>query len=210
MSAAGNLLPCSHQTRLARLPPSTRGVFRQVGRSAVKHWQIYFAMLARRCANYAGNRVVCTTSQFLSPVPLQVQKSSSRPYLKRQRQQHTCFKTQKCTCSSSVLTAAPQVEQVKQVPQSPWVDTKWTQYKWTVYRGVAYDLTSFIDRHPAGNWLINLAIRRDCTALFESYHLRPRVASEQLKRLPVLQDFPVDAIPSSPYPNDSDLYNTIR
>lgn len=94
--------------------------------------------------------------------------------------------------------------------QSPWDSTKWQQYKWTVYRGVAYDLTSFIERHPAGSWLINLAIGRDCTALFESYHLRPLVASQQLKRLPVLHDFPIEAIPSSPYPNDSDLYNSIR
>lgn len=67
--------------------------------------------------------------------------------------------------------------------------------QWTVYRGVAYDLTSFIDRHPAGSWLINLAIGRDCTALFESYHLRPEVAVAHLKRLPVLEDFPVDAVP---------------
>jgi fatty acid desaturase (delta-4 desaturase) len=64
-----------------------------------------------------------------------------------------------------------------------------------VYRGVAYDLTSFIERHPAGNWLINLAIGRDCTALFESYHLRPEVAVGHLRRLPVLADFPVDAVP---------------
>lgn len=92
----------------------------------------------------------------------------------------------------------------------PWEDAKWTKYKWTVYRGVAYDLTSFIDRHPAGNWLIQLAIGRDCTALFESYHLRPEVAVGHLKRLPVLADFPVDAVPRAPYPNDSDLYNTIR
>lgn len=67
--------------------------------------------------------------------------------------------------------------------------------QWTVYRGVAYDLTSFIDRHPAGNWLIQLAIGRDCTALFESYHLRPEVAVGYLKRLPVLADFPVNAVP---------------
>jgi hypothetical protein len=72
--------------------------------------------------------------------------------------------------------------------------------QWTVYRGVAYDLTSFIDRHPAGNWLINLAIGRDCTGLFESYHLRPEVAVGHLKRLPVLQDFPVDAVPRLVYP----------
>lgn len=70
--------------------------------------------------------------------------------------------------------------------------------QWTVYRGVAYDLTSFIDRHPAGNWLINLAIGRDCTALFESYHLRPEVAVSHLRRLPVLEDFPVDAVPRYP------------
>eukprot|EP00878_Enallax_costatus_P021083 GHUV01022305.1.p1 GENE.GHUV01022305.1~~GHUV01022305.1.p1 ORF type:complete len:517 (+),score=135.46 GHUV01022305.1:3007-4557(+) len=92
----------------------------------------------------------------------------------------------------------------------PWEDSKWTQYKWTVYRGTAYDLTSFINRHPAGSSLINLAIGRDCTALFESYHLRPEVAVAHLKRLPVLEGFPVDAVPRSPYPNDSDLYNTIR
>jgi len=67
--------------------------------------------------------------------------------------------------------------------------------QWTVYRGVAYDLTSFIDRHPAGNWLINLGVGRDCTALFESYHLRPEVAVAHLKRLPVLEGFPVDAVP---------------
>ena len=118
----------------------------------------------------------------------------------------------KALCSS-VLTAPVKPEQPKQAAvaaQSPWQDSKWSQYKWTVYRGVAYDLTMFVDRHPAGNWLINLAIGRDCTALFESYHLRPRVASEQLKRLPILQDFPVAAVPRSPYPNDSDLYNSIR
>ena len=92
----------------------------------------------------------------------------------------------------------------------PWEDQKWTQFKWTIYRGVAYDLTSFIDRHPAGNWLIQLAIGRDCTALFESYHLRPEVAVAYLKRLPVLEGFPVQAVPQAPYPNDSELYNTIR
>jgi hypothetical protein len=155
-------------------------------------------------------------------------------------------------------------------------DPKWLQYKWTVYRGVAYDLTSFIDRHPAGSWLINLAIGRDCTALFESYHLRPegggggggaggggggggggrggggaggggkrtktcslllpsrphplppsntrpppnpltpyphpkpKVAVARLRRLPVLGGFPVAAVPPSPRPNDSPVYNAIR
>ena len=55
-----------------------------------------------------------------------------------------------------------------------------------------------------------MAVGRDCTALFESYHLRPEVAVSMLKRLPTLPDVPVDAVPRSPYPNDSDFYNTVR
>ncbi|KAL3159607.1 hypothetical protein ABBQ38_010018 [Trebouxia sp. C0009 RCD-2024] len=139
----------------------------------------------------------------------QVQRSAVTPFLAVSRQPHAQRRPHASACRA-VLTAERHAERSEAALLSPWSNPKWLQYKWTVYRGVAYDLTSFIDRHPAGNWLINLAIGRDCTALFESYHLRPRVASEQLKRLPVLQDFPVDAIPSSPYPNDSDLYNTIR
>ena len=92
----------------------------------------------------------------------------------------------------------------------PYEDEKWRDLSWTVYRGKAYDLTKFMKRHPGGQWLLNLAVKRDCTALFESYHLRPEVAVGRLKRLPVLEDFPVDAVPRSPYPNDSDFYNTVR
>ncbi|KAF8070962.1 acyl-lipid (7-3)-desaturase [Scenedesmus sp. PABB004] len=111
-----------------------------------------------------------------------------------------------------VQLAAADDEPAAPIPAGgdPWEDAKWTQYKWTVYRGVAYDLTSFVERHPAGSWLINLAIGRDCTALFESYHLRPEVAVGHLKRLPVLEGFPVDAVPRSPYPNDSEFYNAVR
>ncbi len=32
----------------------------------------------------------------------------------------------------------------------------------------------------------------------------------RLRRLPVLQGFPVDAVPRSPYPDDSELYCAIR
>lgn len=79
-----------------------------------------------------------------------------------------------------------------------------------MYRGVAYDLTPYLDRHPGGRWLLNLAVGRDATALFESYHLRPEVAVAHLKRLPVLEGFPVEAVPQAPRPNDSELYNAIR
>jgi acyl-lipid (7-3)-desaturase (Delta-4 desaturase) len=105
--------------------------------------------------------------------------------------------------------AAPQPVELSEL-EDPWEDSKWTQYKWTVYRGVAYDLTSFMDRHPAGSWLLNLSLGRDCTALFESYHLRPDVAVARLARLPKLEGFPVDAVPVAPRPNDSALYVTIR
>lgn len=94
--------------------------------------------------------------------------------------------------------------------EDPWTDPKWVDKQWTVYRGVAYDLTDFLDKHPGGNWLINLSLKRDATGLFESYHLRPDVASAPFKRLPVLEGFPVEAVPRAPYPNDSQLYNTIR
>mmetsp|Transcript_20975 Transcript_20975/g.35178 ORF Transcript_20975/g.35178 Transcript_20975/m.35178 type:complete len:561 (-) Transcript_20975:446-2128(-) len=94
--------------------------------------------------------------------------------------------------------------------EDPWTDPKWVDTQWTVFRGVAYDLTDFLEKHPGGNWLINLAIKRDSTGLFESYHLRPEVAAAPLRRLPVLEGFPVSAVPRAPYPNDSKLYNTIR
>ena len=57
---------------------------------------------------------------------------------------------------------------------------------------------------------MNLAIGRDSTALLESYHLRPEVAVARFRMLPVLKDFPVEAVPKSPRPNDSPLYNSIR
>ena len=51
---------------------------------------------------------------------------------------------------------------------------------------------------------------RDSTALVESYHLRPETVDARFKRLPVIPDFPVAAVPRSPRPNDSELYNAIR
>ena len=42
-------------------------------------------------------------------------------------------------------------------------------------RGVRFR-DPFFEKHPGGNWLLNLAIGRDSTALLESYHLRPEVA----------------------------------
>ncbi|KAK3246002.1 hypothetical protein CYMTET_44453 [Cymbomonas tetramitiformis] len=94
--------------------------------------------------------------------------------------------------------------------EDPWQDEKWTSRQWTVFRGKAYDLEPYMKKHPGGSWLINLALQRDCTALFESYHLRPDIANAVISRLPEISDFPIAAVPRAPYPNDSELYNTIR
>ena len=94
--------------------------------------------------------------------------------------------------------------------EDPWNDEKWQKVKWTVFRDVAYDLGPFFEKHPGGNWLLNLAVGRDCTALMESYHLRPEVATARFRMLPKLEGFPVDAVAKSPRPNDSPLYNNIR
>ena len=106
--------------------------------------------------------------------------------------------------------SAPRPDVAMPNMQDPWNDPKWKDTKWTVYRDVAYDLQPFYDKHPGGEWLLNLAIGRDCTALIESYHLRPEVSTARFNTLPVLEDFPVTAVPRAPRPNDSPLYNSIR
>ena len=105
---------------------------------------------------------------------------------------------------------APRPDVAMPGKEDPWTDPKWKDKRWTIYRDVAYDLDPFFEKHPGGNWLLNLAIGRDSTALLESYHLRPEVAVARFRMLPVLKDFPVEAVPKSPRPNDSPLYNSIR
>jgi acyl-lipid (7-3)-desaturase (Delta-4 desaturase) len=134
---------------------------------------------------------------------------SSKPRQTRNRSTAACTATSSVPHASAPAARQPTPELLP-VLDDPWEDAKWTRYKWTVYRGIAYDLTSFMERHPAGSWLLNLALGRDCTALFESYHLRPDVAIARLKQLPTLDGFPVQAVPQSPRPNDSELYVAIR
>jgi fatty acid desaturase (delta-4 desaturase) len=105
--------------------------------------------------------------------------------------------------ASKLAPAAAQEQQLRDVHTDP----RWAGIKWTIYRGVAYDITAFIPRHPGGEWLVNLAVGRDCTALFESYHLRHDVALQAFNKLPQLEGFPVDAVPRAPYPADSKLYS---
>lgn len=41
---------------------------------------------------------------------------------------------------------------------------------WVAVDGVVYDVTEFIERHPGGKEMISLALGRDATDLFKSYH----------------------------------------
>lgn len=165
-------------------------------------------MAVSQCMSYSASRPVVGSRARLQVsrplVPLRV------THVRLSRSSGVPLRAQ----ALDVAVASPEPEREAQpdVPSGgdPWEDPKWMQFKWTVYRGEAYDLTSFMTKHPAGQWLINLALYRDSTGLFESYHLRPEVAAARLKMLPKLEGFPVDAVPRSPYPNDSDLYNTLR
>ena len=49
---------------------------------------------------------------------------------------------------------------------------------WRIH-GRDYDLTSFVDKHPGGAFLILLGKGTDCTVLFETYH----IFNEPRKRL---------------------------
>lgn len=60
-------------------------------------------------------------------------------------------------------------------------------HKYTVIRGVVYDVTDFIHEHPGGAHLLSLAIGRDATILFESYHIRDDIAKARLKHVPKLE-----------------------
>lgn len=89
-------------------------------------------------------------------------------------------------------------------------DPAWSHIKWTVYRGIAYDISSFIDKHPGGAELARLAVHRDCTALVESCHMRSELVLARMRALPVLQGFPIAQVPRAPYPHDSKIYTTIQ
>ena len=45
---------------------------------------------------------------------------------------------------------------------------------WVINKKV-YNLTSFLDHHPGGNYILKLAKSRDCTELFYSYHISSKL-----------------------------------
>jgi len=59
--------------------------------------------------------------------------------------------------------------------------------KLTVIRGQVYDITDFLDKHPGGREVINLAVGRDATILFEMSHIRSEVTEKWLKSVPKVE-----------------------
>lgn len=62
----------------------------------------------------------------------------------------------------------------------------------TIIDGVCYDLSKFMDTHPGGAELLLLAVDRDSSILFHSYHRRLNLAKSVLASLPVV---PMESVP---------------
>jgi len=89
--------------------------------------------------------------------------------------------------------------------------------KFIIIRGQTYDVTDF--QHPGGQHMMDLAIGRDATVMFESAHIRDEKPEKFLKALPkgpAIQElekvgYSFDR-PSETWatPSQSQLYNTLR
>lgn len=77
--------------------------------------------------------------------------------------------------------------QGKEVSKGTEVSVGLTGRQLTVIRGQVYDITDFLDKHPGGRQLINLACRRDATIMFESYHINTDIVNSYLARLPKVE-----------------------
>jgi fatty acid desaturase (delta-4 desaturase) len=98
--------------------------------------------------------------------------------------------------------------------ETQYKDVAWAK-KLVVIRGDAYDLTHF--KHPGGSQMIDLAIGRDCTVMFESSHVRQENAERALAAMPKLsveelekKGFDFGRKETFPTPGKSELYQTIR
>ena len=62
-----------------------------------------------------------------------------------------------------------------------------------VFAGELYDLTPFFDSHPGGKSWLALSAGTDCTALFETHHLRIELPRKRLRDFRVEENTPADA-----------------
>lgn len=61
---------------------------------------------------------------------------------------------------------------------------------WTIIDGKRYDITEFVNKHPGGSDLIMLAVGRDASVMFHSYHRRFSVVKQRLASMPELTELP--------------------
>jgi fatty acid desaturase len=69
-----------------------------------------------------------------------------------------------------MASSAPLLSSDERRPEGKVSDVDDMARLWKIH-GHLYDLSSFIKRHPGGTVAITLGRGRDCTALFESYHI---------------------------------------
>jgi fatty acid desaturase (delta-4 desaturase) len=93
-------------------------------------------------------------------------------------------------------------------------DSAWKQ-RYFVVRGNAYDVTKF--NHPGGSQMLDLAVGRDATVMFESAHIRLELAEKTLASLPKFsveelekKGFDFGRKETWPTPSQSKLYERIR
>lgn len=60
--------------------------------------------------------------------------------------------------------------------------------QWALIDGTKYDITDFVERHPGGSDMLMLAVGRDASVMFHSYHRRLHVARAMLAALPVIEE----------------------
>src|SRR5690348_5755340 len=80
--------------------------------------------------------------------------------------------------------------------------------KYTRIGDNVYDITDFIDKHPGGFDLLSLAVDRDATIMFDTYHFRRKVVTSKLSTLPIVKDYSIPKV-DYPYPSESSLYQAI-
>jgi len=86
----------------------------------------------------------------------------------------------------------PQSDAVSVTKTGPASASAAEQRHTTIIDGVAYDITDFMRTHPGGADLLLLAVGRDASVLFHSYHRRLNVAQQVLVKLPRID---IDKIP---------------
>lgn len=82
--------------------------------------------------------------------------------------------------------------------------------KWTIIDGKMYDITDFLPYHPGGERLLSLAVGRDASILFHSYHTKTDRPTMIVKALPTLEMDQSFTVKQRATPSESSLYLDIK